>query len=167
MKSFQYFRNMLGEQLSDEEMQTIKHSKAELYYHVALKDVQAFALLGMVVVAPAVQMIRGPRTFAALQTTAVKYGKVGAVLGVPAGLLMMYGRERSLDIGDEGYFDRAYRLRKNRNQVRVDRGSYLGALAGVAGAFGMGASLSSGAVVGMVGGTILAGVYNMDKDKHV
>ena len=167
MKGYQYFRNMLGENLSDEEMQVIKHGKGELYYHVMLKDVQAFALLGMVIIGPAVQMIRGPRNLAAVQATAIKYGKCGAVLGIPAGAFMMYMRERGANIDADGYYDRAYRLRKNRNQVRVDRGSYLGALAGVGGALGMGASVSSGAVVGMVGGTILAGIYNSNKDKHV
>ena len=158
---------MLGEQLSDEEMQVINHSKAEMYYHVMLKDVQAFAFLGMCFVAPVAQLIRGPRTFAALQTTAIKYAKVGAVLGVPAGAAMMYMRERSANIGDSGFYDRAYRLRKNRNQVRVDRGTYLGTAAGIAGALGMGASVSSGAVVGMVAGTVLGGLYNTGKDKHV
>lgn len=167
MKGFQYFRNLLGEQMSDEEMQIIKHSKAELYFHVMLKDVQAFAFLGMCVIAPAVQMIRGPRTFAAFQSTAIKYGKVGAALGVPAGVIMTYMRERSADIDEDGFYDRAYRLRKNRNQVRIDRGTYLGTMAGVAGALGMGASISSGAVVGMVAGTVLGGLYNSNKDKYV
>ena len=167
MKGFQYCRNMFGERLSDEEMQVIKYAKGELYYHVMLKDVQAFAFLGMCIVAPAVQMIRGPRTFAALQATAIKYGKVGAVLGIPAGAGMMYMRERGANIDADGFYDRAYRLRKNRNQVRVDRGTYVGTIAGVAGALGMGAPISSGAVVGMVAGTVLGGLYNSGKDKHV
>ena len=167
MKGFQYCRNLLGEQLSDEEMQVVKYSKGELYYHVMLKDVQAFAFLGMCLVAPAVQLIRGPRNLAALQATAIKYGKVGAVLGVPAGAAMMYLRARGGSIDADGFYDRAYRLRKNRNQVRVDRGTYLGTAAGIAGALGMGASVSSGAVVGMVAGTVLGGLYNIGKDKHV
>ena len=167
MKGFQYCRNMLGEQLNDEDMQLISHSKAELYYHVMLKDVQAFAFLGMCFIAPVAQLIRGPRTFAALQSTAIKYGKVGAALGVPAGAAMMYMRERGGNIDSDGFYDRAYRLRKNRNQVRVDRGTYLGTVAGIAGALGMGASVSSGAVIGMVAGTVLGGLYNTGKDKHV
>lgn len=167
MKGFPYVRNMLGERLSDEDMQNIKHSRAELYFHVVLKDVQAFAFLGMCVVAPAVQMIRGPRNFAALQATAIKYAKVGAVIGVPAGFAMTYMRGRSADMDDDGFYDRCYRLRKNRNQVRVDRGTYLGTIAGAAGALGMGAPVSSGAVVGLVAGTILGGLYNTGKDKYV
>eukprot|EP00794_Sanderia_malayensis_P003300 gene3300-3783_t len=167
MKGFEYLRNTLGAKLSDEDMQTIRHSHMEMYYHVMLKDVQAFALLGMVVIAPAVQMIRGPRTWSAVQSTALKYGKVGAVLGVPAGFLMMYQRAKGVKMDEDGYLDRCYRLRKNRNQVRVDRGSYLGAVAGVGAAVGMGASLSSGAVAGLVGGTILASIYNTTQEKHI
>ncbi len=167
MKGYQYFRNTFGEKMTEEELQKINYAKYELYYHVALKDVQAFALIGMMVVAPAVRLIRGPRSWPAVQATALKYGKVGAVLGMPAGLLMMYQREKAANIGDEGFYDRAYRLRKNRNQVRVDRGSYLGTLAGIGGAVGMGASLSSGAVVGLVGGTLIASFYNSTQDKHI
>ena len=167
MKGFQYCRNMLGEKLDEEEMQTIANSKGEMYYHVMLKDVQALAFLGMVFVAPAVQMIRGPRTLSAVLATSLKYGKVGAVLGVPAGALMMYQREKGAEIDEDGFNDRAYRLRRNRNQVRVDRGSYLGALVGIGGAIGMGAALSSGAIAGMVGGTMLAAAYNTTQERHI
>ena len=50
--------------------------------------------------------------------------------------------------------------RYNRNQVRVDQASFLGALGGAGGSLLLGASAVSGAVVGLVGGTLAMGIYN-------
>lgn len=53
-----------------------------------------------------------------------------------------------------------FSLRYNRNQVRVDQASFLGALGGAGGSLLLGASPVSGAVVGLVGGTVGMGLYN-------
>ncbi|EDO46076.1 predicted protein [Nematostella vectensis] len=157
---FQWTRNMLGQTLEDEEMRVIKYPCTELTTHVTFKTIQAFALLGMVAVGPAVRGIRGPRNLQAIIDTAVNYGKYGAVLGAAAGPAMTYARVVGGGIDEDGLYDRCYRLRYNRNQVRTDRLAFLGTLGGAAGAMAMGGSLSSGAVIGLVGGTVLAGVYN-------
>jgi len=50
--------------------------------------------------------------------------------------------------------------RYNRNQVRVDQASFLGALGGAGGSLLLGGSAVSGGVVGLVGGMVAMGLYN-------
>lgn len=50
--------------------------------------------------------------------------------------------------------------RYNRNQVRVDQASIVGSLGGAGVAVLLGSSAVSGAVVGLVGGTVAMGMYN-------
>ncbi|KAJ7394197.1 hypothetical protein OS493_003880 [Desmophyllum pertusum] len=161
MSNFGWWRNLLGQKLTDDEMREIKHPALELYTHVTFKTVQAGALLGMVVIAPVFRLAVGPRTLLAVKETALRYGRNGAIIGLPLGPLMTYGRATSGEgINDDGMFDRAYRLRFNRNQVRVDQASILGSLGGAGGALLLGSSVVSGAVVGLVGGTVAMGLYN-------
>ena len=84
----------------------------EVYTHVTFKTIQTGALLGMVFIAPAVRLAVGPRTLAAVTETALRYGRNGAIIGVPLGPLMTYARAKSGEgINEDGYIDRAYRLR--------------------------------------------------------
>ena len=163
MSSLPFLRNMLGQKLTEDELQAVKHPALELYWHVTLKNVQAFALLGLCVAGPVVQVIRGPRTFKAISETSLKYGKIGALIGIPIGPLMTRGRMGSTPTDDWGYYDRSYRIRKNRGQIRVDQASILGSALGAGGAVAMGGAASSGMVIGLVGGTLLAAVYNGNK----
>lgn len=168
-RNYCWFRNMFGQKLTDDEMGKIKHPAVELYAHVTFKTIQAGALLGMVVIAPAVRLAVGPRTLVAVTETAVRYGRNGAIIGIPLGPLMTYGRATSGEgINEDGYIDRAYRLRYNRNQVRVDQASVLGTLGGAGGALMLGSSAVSGAVVGLVGGMVAMGIYNtVCAERHV
>lgn len=50
--------------------------------------------------------------------------------------------------------------RYNRNQVRVDQASIVGTLGGAGVALLLGSSAVSGAVLGLVGGTVAMGMYN-------
>lgn len=159
---------MAGQSLTDDNMRVIPHPLLELNVHVTTKTVQACALLGMVLIGPAVRLIRGPRTVGAFKDTAIKAGKIGALIGIPLGPALTYAKVNGAKVDDDGLFDRCYRLRYNRNQVRVDRLSYLGAVGGAAGALYLGSALSSGAVVGLVGGTLLGTIYNSTiGEKHV
>lgn len=160
-RQFFWFRNMMGQKLADEEMGEIKYPRMELYTHVTFKTIQAGALLGMVLIAPAVRLVSGPRTLNAISETALRYGRNGALIGIPLGPLMTYGRATSGDgLNEDGFIDRAYRLRYNRNQVRVDQASIVGTLGGAGVAVLLGSSAVSGAVVGLVGGTVAMGMYN-------
>ncbi|KAK2572638.1 hypothetical protein P5673_001611 [Acropora cervicornis] len=160
-RQFFWFRNMMGQKLADEEMGEIKYPRMELYTHVTFKTIQAGALLGMVLIAPAVRLVSGPRTLNAISETALRYGRNGALIGIPLGPLMTYGRATSGDgLNEDGFIDRAYRLRYNRNQVRVDQASIVGLLGGAGVAVLLGSSAVSGAIVGLVGGTVAMGMYN-------
>ena len=169
MTTMSWLKNMLGQKLTDEQMRDIDHPALELYTHVTFKTIQAGAIAGMIIIAPAVRLARGPRTMAAIGETAIRFGRNGAVAGVPLGPLLVYSKARSSNITEEGYFDRAYRLRYNRDQVRTDRASLAGTFGGLTGALALGASPVSGAVVGLVGATVLAGMFNatVGSGRHV
>ena len=103
---------MLGQKLTDDNMRLIKHPAVELCTHVTIKTIQAGALLGMVVIGPVFRLAVGPRTILAIKETALRYGRNGAIIGIPLGPLMTYARAKSGEgINDDGMFDRAYRLR--------------------------------------------------------
>lgn len=159
---------MLGQKLTDEEMRNIKYPETELYTHVTFKTIQAGALLGMVIIAPVVRLAAGPRTLGAVKETALRYGRNGAIIGIPLGPLMTFAKANSgAGIDDDGMFNRTYRLRYNRNQIRVDQASILGSVGGASGNFLLGGSAVSGAVVGLVGGTIAMGLYNtVNAERH-
>jgi len=156
---FQWTRNMAGQTLSDDDMREITYPLLELTGHVTTKTIQAGAILGLVI-GPLVRLVRGPRNMGAITSTAIKAAKIGAFIGIPAGPAMTYMRIQGAKIDDDGLFDRCYRLRYNRNQVRTDRFAYLGAAGGTVGVLAMGGPLSTGVVMGFLGGTILGGVYN-------
>lgn len=156
---FQWTRNMFGQTLEDDEIRVIKYPLQELVVHVTTKTIQAGAILGLII-GPVVVLARGPRTLGAVTSTAIKAAKIGALIGVPAGPAMTYMRMKSANVDDDGLYDRCYRLRYNRNQVRTDRFTYLGAAGGAVGAIAMGGPLSTGVVMGFVGGTFLGGIYN-------
>jgi len=112
MSNFGWCRNMLGQKLTDDEMRVIKHPAVELYTHVTFKTIQAGALLGMVVIAPVFRLAAGPHTLLVIKETALRYGRNGAIIGIPLGPLMTYAKATSGEgINDDGMFDRAYRLR--------------------------------------------------------
>lgn len=104
---------MLGQKLTDEEMRNIKYPETELYTHVTFKTIQAGALLGMVIIAPVVRLAASPRTLGAVKETALRYGRNGAIIGIPLGPLMTFAKANSgAGIDDDGMFDRTYRLRQ-------------------------------------------------------
>lgn len=156
---------MLGLKLTDDQMENIPYPKLELTTHVTIKTVQAGGVLGSCLVAPISAMVRpDTRNWAEIQQRMAIYGKNGMVVGLILGPFFTMMRLRSIET-DDAVRDRCYRLRKNRNQVRVDQGSVLGALSGYGiaahGAFGNFAnSVWFGTVVGMTSGIALAAALN-------
>lgn len=146
-------------------MEDISYPKLELTTHVVIKDVQAFGLLGSCFVAPISALVRpDTRNWPEIQQRMAIYGKNGMILGLLVGPLMSWMSLRRMETEDE-VKDRCYRLRKSRNQVRVDQASILGALGGYGieahGTFGSFAnSLWFGTAVGMSSGVVLAAVFN-------
>lgn len=159
--SLPWAKNMVGISLTDEEMKDIPNGVAELGVHVTMKTVQAFGLIGTLVIAP-ISTFRGRGTFA---RQATKFGKWGVALGLVVGPALTYGRLQSIKFDEKGVYDRCYRLRHNYNQVRVDRGSIVGAVAG-AGLFPvLGSCPVLGSLVGMSTGVIAMAAYNQSQSK--
>lgn len=165
MPNAAYFKNHAGLALTDEQMQDIPNPRAELITHITIKDVQAFGLLGSLVIGPLAAVARSQtRNLAGVTRLATKCGTVGAALGLVAGPAMAIARMKSLN--DDEVRDRCYRLRCNRNQVRVDQASIIGGIGGAAAGAYAGPGIALGAVLGISSGVLLAAAYNAKhKDK--
>ena len=162
--SWTWFQNLIGVSLSEFQMRDIPHPHLELTVHVTFKCVEAFGLLGMCVVGPISALSRpSARDLTGVKNSALKCGKWGVLLGTVAGPAMTYLRLKSSNATEASVYDRCYRLRYNRNQVRVDRGALAGAVAGSALAVPAGASPMVGALLGMSAGLLSMGFYNNKK----
>lgn len=155
-------KNLCGASLNDEAMQRIGYPTFELGTHVTIKTVQSFGLLGTVLVGPIKAATKAEtRNWAGIQQSMTRAGRGGLILGVFVGPLLTYLKVRN---ETDGYkiWDRCYRLRYNRNQVRVDQASIVGAATGAAIAYGTASTGGAmfGGLVGMSAGIILAAVYN-------
>jgi hypothetical protein len=158
--SLTWAKNHAGFSLSDKEMKDIPYPTAELGIHVTLKTVQAFSLIGTLIIGP----IKGYRA-GSLTKQMTRFGKWGVVLGLATGPAMTYARLNSINFDENGIYDRCYRLRHNRSQVRVDRGSIVGMVAG-AGLFpALRMCPVLGSLVGMSTGVLAMAVYNMTLPK--
>lgn len=145
----------------DEEFRDIPHPMLELYTHVTLKTVQAGTLIGTLIAAPIATLRKSEnRSVAGYMQKASKFGRYGIIFGVVAGPLMCYAKVRTIKNLEDGLFDRDYRLRHNRGQVRVDQGSLLGALTGAALTTGAGYGPAVGGMVGLASGVVAMAAYN-------
>lgn len=160
----EYLKNHMGMKLSDEEMAKIPYPFPELATHVTIKDIQAFGLIGTCIVGPILAVKNtSTRNMAGLAVKCTKAGRVGVILGLFAGPAMTFLRVKNET--EEAIEDRCYRLRHNRNQVRVDQASIVGGLAGSAVGMTM-ANPTLGFLVGMSSGVIGAAAYNSSLPKQ-
>jgi len=156
-----WLKNFLGFEVTDEQMHNIPYPYAELHAHVIMKTAQAFGLLGTLVVGPVVALARSEtRSFAGIKSSACKCGKWGVMLSFVAGPVMTQGVLRGRQATPDSVYDRCYRLRYNKGQIRIDRGSVVGAVSGAALAGQMSASPLMGALLGMSAGVISMALYN-------
>ena len=161
----QWFANMRGAALDDEQMKDIPHPTAELYVHVTTKTIQAGGLLGMVLFAPIATVLKKEtRNLASLQTKMTRFGRNGVIIGTVMGPFMTFMKLRN-ENDDYKVWDRCYRLRYNRNQVRVDQASVsLGVGGAIAGALA-GQGVLFGGLAGMVVGILSAATFNSIQKK--
>jgi hypothetical protein len=166
--SWPWFKNFFGLTVTDEEMRKIPRPYPELMLHATFKSIQAFGLLGTFVagVLSAV-LVSSTRNFSDIKTNAVSYGKWGVVCGLFAGPLITHARLVFVNADAAAVYDRCYRLRCNRNQVRLDRASIFGAVGGSMLATLAGGSPVLGALLGMFGGMVSAAFYNSSSSKQV
>ncbi len=90
--------------------------------------------------------------------TALKGGVNGAAVGVVMGPIMTEGMLQAKKATPQSVWDRCYRLRYNTGQVRTDRFATFCGLTGATVMGMMGSGPLRGAVVGIVSGTLAAGV---------
>jgi len=142
-------------------MRDIPYPYVELHAHVIMKTAQAFGLLGTVVIGPVAALARSrTRTLDGIKSSSYKCGKWGVILSLVVAPLMTQGVLRGRKADRDSVYDRSYRLRHNRGQVRVDRGSAVGAVSGASLAVPLGASPVMGALVGMSMGIVSMACYN-------
>ena len=144
--------------LSDKHMRSICTPRLELSAHITVKGTQAFTILGAGLVGPIVALVKGNRDWQGIQESAFTCGRYGALASLAIGPLLSgaFMWSRSLDSIE----DRCYRLRCNKNQVRVDQLTILGTLAGVGIAYQLGEVLEKGAVFGLAGGCLFGAALN-------
>lgn len=156
----EWLKNMCGSSLDDEAMQRVPYPKTELVMHVTTKTIQAFGLLGTVLVGPISAAVKkDTRNWPGVKHKMTRCGRGGLILGVFAGPLMVYMKIKN---EEDPYkvWDRCYRLRYNRGQVRVDRASLIGAMTGAAAGTATASGAMFGGLVGMSTGILAMAVYN-------
>lgn len=155
-----YWLRMSGCNLSDDKMNTIPCPRFELFTHVETKTIQSGAILGSLA-APIACLVQGKTERGQILDTTYKYGvtglQIGAVLGPVVYMAFTLGSKPDRD----SVKDRCYRVRYSRNQMFVDRISFLGLAAGMGVAKYLGEELGRGAFFGFTGGCFLAGVTNI------
>ncbi|ELU03845.1 hypothetical protein CAPTEDRAFT_226486 [Capitella teleta] len=159
----QYIKNHMGMKLTEEQMADIPHAFPELVSHVIIKNIQAFGMLGTFLVGPVwAASSKSTRNLPGLAAKCTKAGRVGVVMSFFTGPAMTYFTVKGNE--EIKIYDRCFRLRHNRKQVRVDQASIIGGLSGAA----IGASQANptlGFLVGMTSGVLGAAAYNSKQDK--
>ncbi|XP_065666604.1 uncharacterized protein LOC100213118 [Hydra vulgaris] len=154
---FNYLQNFIGVSLTEEELNDISHPYTELCTHVTLKTVQIGGTFGTFLFGPILAAVRKPKL--GLMNAMVKSGKVGVVLGLMSGPPMTFMRIKDVETLDP-ITDRCYRIRKNMNQLRVDRSYFLGGGVGTFTSVAIASSPVFGFLAGSSMGLISAGLYN-------
>ena len=163
MVNVQYLRNLCIGNVSRSEQQSISSPFAEVQLHSTLRFAQIGAVTGFVI-GHFIGMYRARKCKSSLMTTSAllsakkaKHWMLGSiVISVP----VSYGYFRIRQYEYNDFYDRAYRLRGNRYQNRIDRASILGALCG--GLLMLKRKrFCDGIALGMVNGLLLMILYNV------
>jgi len=143
----------------DASMKDIPCPKLEMAAHVTLKNVQAGALIGSVIVGP-ICAYRNPETRneKGVLEACTKYGIWGVSVGALAAPLMT-GIYVAL-VDSSSVYDGCYSLRNHEDQIRVDQGSVVGTVVGSGLTAALGHGPAIGGLVGMSVGVIGMALYN-------
>mmetsp|Transcript_31315 Transcript_31315/g.58810 ORF Transcript_31315/g.58810 Transcript_31315/m.58810 type:complete len:187 (-) Transcript_31315:73-633(-) len=155
-----FMRNVVAHMnLSDEEMRDIPNPWNEMQLHVSFKCAEAFCLLGLG--AGAVFFRRSPKVVRRAGQVAFASSCLGAG---PIGFAMWNGKASTLK--QEDIYDRAYRCRYSKNQIRIDNVfegcTYLGMVGGLLSTRSLSGVASDAGLVSAAGllGVIAWTVYN-------
>jgi len=159
--SVTFVKNIVGLTPGEDAMKDIPHALAELYAHVTLKTVQTGVLVGTLIVGPISALRKSEtRSLVGVRRRMARCGLWGLGIGVLAGPVLTYARLTTSGATEESIYDRSYRLRKNRGQVRVDRGWLVGWVGGAGLSMALKKCPVFGSMVGMSAGVIAAAYYN-------
>merc|ERR1712111_178785 len=123
----------LGQELTEEELTDIPYPRLEVHWHVMYKQVELGGFAGMCLIGPLIGAVRG-RSVTAAWSAAKTGGKWGVITMTP---LWPIATEVVLKkASQESTYDRAYRIRNNMGQLRVDRYADLFSLGGLGVALG-------------------------------
>ena len=166
MPGVSYIKNHLGFSLTDDQFEDIPYPITELVTHVTIKHLQAGALVGTTVLGPLYALARQrTRNLAGIGQKAAQFGRNGMIIGLGMGPIVTYMQSKTFST--EEFEDRAYRLRHNRGQVRVDRASFLSGVAGAGVGAAMGASPLLGGMIGISAGILGMREYNKTQSTAV
>jgi len=153
----------LGQDLSDEDLKDIPQPRFEVHWHVMYKHVELGGFAGMCIIGPLIGAIRGRSPSAILQAARTG-GKWGVLTMTPLWPVMT---EMVLkNATPDAVYDRAYRIRNNKGQLRVDRYADLFAIGGLGLAVALKGSIWTGLIAGMNVGIVAAAVQNVQDKKQ-
>eukprot|EP00483_Globobulimina_turgida_P010987 UN11008 len=168
MVNDKFIKNWLGVQLPDAEMRQIPYPKFETAWHVSLKCMQTGSIVGYfgsrlqlgyqkIIKKQGSLLNLSAKQFLEKSCTVSRNSMfIGLVVSVP--MVLLHGYQKKID--EDGYYDRAYRIRYNGNQLNVDRASLLlGVIYGGIFTF-TSRSFLLGFPKGLCWGTIVAAAYN-------
>ena len=125
LKLMDFDRKIDSRKYGDEDLPT--YPARTLGIHVATKGAQIGSLFGVLLATPAVAKFSKKPVCSAWRIAV----PISTVLGTTVALSMLYKKEVSGVLTEEGVDDRAYRIFHNTNQRKVDRYSSIGAVSGM------------------------------------
>ena len=130
-KRYPWLNNFFGRKLNDDELRDISYPFAEVQLHATLKFAQVGAVIGIGI--GEIVGFRRAKKFRSnvARTAAVISGSKGRNWMFMSGILSFpfcKAYYTALDYDKNDFYDRAYRLRNNNYQLRIDRGSLFGGL---------------------------------------
>ena len=148
-------RLFLGLEVSEEEMKEITYPLMEVMGHVTSKTLQLGVLGGTVYGHLLAAVRRSTRNQDAMIILTQRYAVRAGAAGLAAGPLVTWLYcEAYKKLNENDMYDRSYRLRHNRGQLRIDRAFQGGMLVGgVTSLFG-GSGIFYGAAVGSCAGLL-------------
>ena len=156
-----YVKLYLGMSVTDKEMDVIAEPQEEILSHVTNKTLQMGVLGGTMYGLLFSALRKSTRNHDAMVILVQRYVIRGGVAGALCGPCLMMGYcQYYMKMNNNQLFDRAYRLRQNSAQFRVDRTFQAGLLTGGIISLFAGSGLMFGAAIGGSSGLLTMTLLN-------
>ena len=154
--SSEWLYNLAGLTLTEEQMASFPNPRLEVTLHVTFKAIQAFGFLGFWLFGPLIHFFSTSE--AGIAALATSNGLNGVLVGLVVGPIMSLVRLSTQT--EDAILDRCKRLRRNRMQLKVDRGFVVGSVAGVLAGLVLGhprVGFLLGMCFGVIAGALISG----------